>query len=159
MSTVKELGVLIDTNIFFNAIKGEDEFSHLILRVAQNGHFVSYTSKDLIDEATQVAKNQDIPLSALRPYLEVCKLVDLDLPSRRLRKLYGRYVYHDSDNSVAGAAIKGELAVILTSNTKHFDAEALWEEYGCQVLPPEEFLKLLLHPADFVRLPRHRHRH
>ncbi len=131
--------IVIDTNVFFSALRSLSGASHFLMDILDKGWYVTHISVPLILEYEAVAKEHqnetNLTLQEIEDILDyICKVAT----HQKIHFRYRPFANDPNDDMVAELAINAGCDTIVTFNTRNFlQAKAV----GIRVLTPKEFLK------------------
>lgn len=135
--------VFLDTCTIYGA-----GLNDLLLTMAEKGLFRPLWSDDVLDELCRVLQEAGIADDAIEHRIASMNDAFPDARVTGYKALIPQMVCDEKDRHVLAAAIRGNAAVLVTFNLKHFPNSAL-EEYGLAIVHPDEFLldQLDLYPS------------
>ncbi len=131
--------IVIDTNVFFSALRSASGASHFLMDTIDKGWYIAHISVPLILEYEAIAKEHQSEINLTLQDIDdiidyICKVAT----HQKINFRYRPFLKDPNDDMVAELAINAGCDTIVTFNTRNFNqAKAV----GIRVLTPKEFLK------------------
>lgn len=138
---MKQYQIVIDTNVFFSALRSKKGTSYKLLSFIDSGKFKVNVSVPLLFEYEDVAKRSSsaLPLNSA----EIDNILDYLCAVANRHKiffLWRPFLKDPKDDFVLELAVESQCDYIVTYNQKDFRGV---EKFGIKTLTPKEFLQLI----------------
>ena len=131
--------IVIDTNVFYSALRSQLGASHLLLReVGRNDAFQIHLSVPLVLEYEEIAKRHSRRLGLT--YQDVDDVLDYLCSQARLHNvhyLWRPYLPDREDDMLLELAVEADCQWIVTYNLRDFDGI---ERFGIRAITPAQLL-------------------
>lgn len=137
---MKPLQVVIDTNVFFSALRSRRGVSHLLLReIGRNRSFQIHLSVPLVLEYEEIARRNSRSLGLTYGDIDdvldyLCSVADF----HRIFYLWRPYLPDPEDDMLLELAVKAGCSQIVTYNLQ--DIRGI-EHFGLKAVKPPQLLK------------------
>nr|VFJ55507.1 MAG: putative toxin-antitoxin system toxin component, PIN family [Candidatus Kentron sp. FM]VFJ56723.1 MAG: putative toxin-antitoxin system toxin component, PIN family [Candidatus Kentron sp. FM]VFK12609.1 MAG: putative toxin-antitoxin system toxin component, PIN family [Candidatus Kentron sp. FM] len=133
--------IVVDTNVFFAALRSSKGASHRLFQLIESGKFQLNVSVPLILEYESIAKRhrEDINLTGE----EIDDIIDYICSQSNEWKIYylwRPYLKDSKDDMVLELAASAGCSYIVTFNSKDFGDI---DSFGIRAIAPKEFLQLI----------------
>lgn len=138
---MKQYQVVIDTNVFFSALRSKKGASYKLLSLIDGGKFKANVSVPLLFEYEDVAKRSSSALSL--SHAEIDDILDYLCTVANRHEiffLWRPFLKDPKDDFVLELAVEAQCDYIVTYNQKDFKGV---ERFGIKTLTPKEFLQLI----------------
>jgi putative PIN family toxin of toxin-antitoxin system len=138
---MKQYQIVIDTNVFFAAMRSKKGASYKLLSLIDSDKFKVNVSVPLIFEYEDVAKRNPDVLTVSESELDdildyICAVAN----RRKIFFLWRPFLKDPKDDFIVELAVEAQCDFIITYNEKDFKGS---EKFGIKTLTPKEFLQFI----------------
>ena len=137
---MEKLTVFLDTDVIISSLLSQSGASYELITYTKVKKIISTAVKE---EVVLVSERHGIEPKKVTALLKNIKIISINLSREHILKSYSKFVFDNEDSHIVAGAQKSSSNILLTHNTKHYNATKIKNDLDIVVMKPGNFLQYL----------------